>query len=52
VTTLEDFSVLAALSGVSQFPTRVKCAALAWQALRQVLDDAEAATVTTEASDQ
>jgi nitrogen fixation NifU-like protein len=42
---------LAALSGVSRFPTRVKCAALAWQALRQVLDDADATTVTTETSE-
>jgi NifU-like protein involved in Fe-S cluster formation len=36
---------------VSQFPTRVKCAALAWQALRQVLDDADPTTVTTESSE-
>ncbi len=30
---------LAALSGVSEFPARVKCASLSWQALRQALDD-------------
>lgn len=42
---------LAALSGVSRFPTRVKCAALAWQALRQILDDDDAATVTTESAE-
>ncbi len=29
---------LAALSGVSEFPTRVKCASLAWQAVRAALD--------------
>jgi nitrogen fixation NifU-like protein len=46
-----DLGKLAALSGVSQFPTRVKCAALAWQALRQVLDDADPTTVTTESSE-
>ncbi len=50
-TDVTDLGKLAALSGVSRFPTRVKCAALAWQALRQVLDDAEAATVTTETSE-
>ena len=33
-----DLGKLAVLSGVNQYPTRVKCAALAWQALRQVLD--------------
>ena len=29
---------LSALSGVREFPQRVKCATLAWQALRQALD--------------
>lgn len=38
-----ELGKLAALSGVSQFPTRVKCASLAWQALRQVLDDPDTA---------
>ena len=36
---------LAALQGVSEFPTRVKCASLAWQALRSALDDDAAAGV-------
>lgn len=36
-----ELGKLAALGGVSQFPTRVKCAALAWQALRQVLDETD-----------
>lgn len=46
-----ELGKLAALGGVSQFPTRVKCASLAWQALRQILDEADtpvAAAVTTE----
>jgi nitrogen fixation protein NifU and related proteins len=38
---------LAALSGVQAFPTRIKCATLAWHALRAVLTDG-AANVTTE----
>lgn len=33
-----DLGKLAVLGGVSQFPTRVKCASLAWQALNQILD--------------
>jgi nitrogen fixation protein NifU and related proteins len=32
---------LAVLSGVWEYPTRVKCATLAWQALRNALDDAD-----------
>lgn len=35
----EALGKLAALQGVSEFPTRVKCASLAWQALRSALDD-------------
>ena len=35
----EGLGKLAALQGVSEFPTRVKCASLAWQALRSALDD-------------
>jgi nitrogen fixation NifU-like protein len=31
---------LAVLSGVWEYPTRVKCATLAWQALRSALEDA------------
>jgi nitrogen fixation NifU-like protein len=42
----EELGKLAALSGVSEFPTRVKCASLAWHALRSALADGEA--VTTE----
>ncbi len=41
-----DLGKLAALSGVSEFPTRVKCASLAWHALRSALAGGEA--VSTE----
>jgi len=33
---------LAVLSGVWEYPTRVKCATLAWQALRSALEDSTA----------
>jgi len=36
-----DVGKLAALSGVWEYPMRVKCATLAWQALRSALDDAD-----------
>ena len=32
---------LAVLSGIWEYPTRVKCATLAWQALRSTLEDAD-----------
>jgi nitrogen fixation NifU-like protein len=38
---------LAALSGVRQFPVRVKCATLAWHALVSCLDGAATATTET-----
>lgn len=38
---------LAVLSGVSEFPARVKCASLAWHALKAALDGKEV-TVSTE----
>ncbi len=34
-------SKLAALAGVREFPMRVKCATLAWHALRAALDNRE-----------
>lgn len=34
----DDWGDLAALAGVVQFPTRVKCAMLAWEALERSLD--------------
>ncbi|HSB20726.1 MAG TPA: SUF system NifU family Fe-S cluster assembly protein [Anaeromyxobacteraceae bacterium] len=42
-----DLGKLAVLSGVSAFPTRVKCASLAWHALRNALR-AEKQVVSTE----
>jgi nitrogen fixation NifU-like protein len=44
---LEELGKLAAFSGVSQFPMRVKCATLAWHALHEALAGG-AETVTTE----
>ena len=45
----EDLGKLAALSGVREYPMRVKCATLAWHTLRAALDqEAPAARVTTE----
>ena len=38
---------LAALSGVSKFPIRVKCASLAWHALHQALETREQGTGNT-----
>ena len=35
---LEGVGKLAALSGISEFPLRVKCATLAWQTLRNALE--------------
>lgn len=37
-TPLEDLGPLTALAGVRQFPIRVKCATLPWQALRAAAD--------------
>ena len=36
-----DLGKLAALSGVRQFPSRVKCASLAWHALNAALEQQE-----------
>ena len=36
----EDFAELASLSGVRAFPTRIKCATLAWHAMNAALDGA------------
>jgi nitrogen fixation protein NifU and related proteins len=44
---LEAVGKLAVLSGVSQFPTRVKCASLAWHTLHNALQ-AEGQVATTE----
>ena len=42
-----ELGKLAALSGVCEFPTRVKCASLVWHTLRNALD-AQQKVVTTE----
>ena len=36
---LAEVGKLAVLSGVWEYPTRVKCATMAWQALRSALED-------------
>ena len=43
----ETLGDLESLSGVVDFPTRIKCAVLVWHTLRAALDD-ESKTVTTE----
>jgi len=43
----DDLGKLAVLSGVREFPTRVKCASLSWHALRKALKD-EGGKVSTE----
>ena len=44
----EDLDKLAALAGVREYPTRVKCASLAWHALTAAVTDRDDAPVTTE----
>jgi nitrogen fixation NifU-like protein len=44
---LEEMDRLAVLSGVREFPVRVKCASLGWHAMRAALKD-ESKTVSTE----
>jgi nitrogen fixation NifU-like protein len=43
-----DLGRLAAFSGVSEFPARVKCATLAWHTLRTALEGGDEARVSTE----
>jgi nitrogen fixation NifU-like protein len=45
-TGVEGLGKIAALSGVWEFPARVKCASLAWHTLRAALDGAGAAVST------
>ena len=44
----EDLDKLAALAGVREYPTRVKCASLAWHALKAAVTGAHREPVTTE----
>lgn len=43
---LEELGKLAVLSGVSEFPSRVKCASLAWHALRAALEGKDTSVST------
>lgn len=43
-----DLGKLSVLAGVREFPTRVKCASLAWHTVKAVLDGAPNAPVSTE----
>ena len=45
---VRDLGKLNALAGVCEFPTRVKCASLAWHAVKAALDGAAPAPVSTE----
>ena len=47
---LDALGKLAAFSGVSEYPNRVKCATLAWHTLRAALEN-RADTVSTEDSE-
>jgi nitrogen fixation NifU-like protein len=42
---------MGAMSGVSQFPTRVKCATLAWHAALAALDKKDKSSVSTESQE-
>lgn len=44
----ESLDKLAALAGVREYPSRVKCASLGWHALRSALADEAPTKVTTE----
>lgn len=44
----EDLDKLAALGGVREYPSRVKCASLAWHALKSAVADDAPTAVTTE----
>ena len=44
----EPFGKLAAFSGVSEFPARVKCAILPWHSMKSALQPDAATTVSTE----
>ena len=45
---VEELDKLAALGGVRAYPSRVKCASLAWHALKSAVGDEAADNVTTE----
>ena len=41
----EDTETLQALSGVSKFPTRVKCATMSWHAVKEAIHDEKQITL-------
>ena len=43
-----DLGKLSVLAGVREFPTRVKCASLAWHTLKAAVADDAAGPVSTE----
>jgi nitrogen fixation protein NifU and related proteins len=43
-----DLGKLSVLAGVREFPTRIKCASLAWHTLKAAVSDPEAGPVSTE----
>jgi len=47
-TEAEDLGKLSVLSGVREYPTRIKCASLAWHALKAAVSGEAEAPVTTE----
>ena len=47
-TPADELGKLAALAGVREYPTRVKCARLGWHALKSALAGRDAAPVSTE----
>jgi nitrogen fixation NifU-like protein len=47
-TAAPDLGKLSVFSGVREFPTRIKCASLAWHTLKAAVSDAAAETVSTE----
>lgn len=47
-TDLESLGKLAALAGVREYPSRVKCASLCWHTLKNALDHPDNQTVSTE----
>ena len=46
VDSLEDLDKLTVLSGVKEFPVRVKCATLAWHTFKSALDESHETVVT------
>ena len=47
-TTAPDLGKLSVLSGVREYPTRVKCASLAWHTMKAAVSGAEDGPVSTE----